>query len=215
MKKIALIILAVAVLLPSILWAESEVKENKPLTFIVQRNDVVVPKDGDSYGSYGLFAWWHNYGWLGLGVDLTVTPKLDYFEANPFVTVNKGPWYLNVGAVTNSSGDDYLHAGMWYFNRFNDKVEIFLDLKNLWGVRGNAADYLDAFLQIEYDVTSSLTLGGVVNYDHYWETSQPDYWAYGPIAYYDISDITKVFGRWTHDTDGTNKYRVGFEFCWK
>jgi hypothetical protein len=211
MKKLFTIILAAALLLPAIALAE----DNSIETFVIQRNDYVVPRDGDPYFSHGIFAWWHTYGWLGLGIDVTVKPKQDFLEANPFVTVNKGPWYLNVGTVTNSDGSDYVHYGIWYFNRHLDnKVEIFLDLRNFSGIGGETSDYLDAFLQTEYDITKNLSIGAVADYCRYWEESQ-DYWAYGPIAYYKISDVTKVFGRWTHDTDGTNKYRAGFEFFWK
>lgn len=109
MKKIALCLVLVFGI-PAFLWAEENRAEEKVSTYMLLKSNLINPKGEGSYFSYGLFSYWYN-SWLGAGVDVTSTPKKEFLEAKPFVTINKGPFYAIGGLSTDSTGADYAFGG--------------------------------------------------------------------------------------------------------
>ncbi|MCK4650173.1 hypothetical protein KAT36_02980 [Candidatus Pacearchaeota archaeon] len=195
----------------------SENKGKGSSTLIILKNDLAKTKEGESYHKQSVTIYCHNGNWFGGGLSATVKPTHDYAEVNPFFTVNKGPLYLLGGLSTNSSGNDYAQAGIWYIDKFG-KIATFFILKNYWNIAGESTDYLDAFLELEYPLGKKFYAGIDLDYCHYWQDENHYFYFIGPYAGYKILDNLSVYLRlsrgWNIVEDQSNRtdnIRTGLE----
>lgn len=91
-----------------------------------------------------------------------------------------------------------------------------MDVRNYWSIGGEASDYLDSCLELNYR-TGNFSAGIVVIYDHWWEKDH-DLFSAGPIAYYHLGNGISPFVRYQREWDRicghsreNNKFRLGVE----
>lgn len=216
MKKLFIIAMAIAFCFVTELQAE----EGKPLTLIILKNDSVNPKEGESYNKQSSSIYFHNGSWFGGGLDITVKSKYDYMETNPYITVNRGHYYAIAGFSTNSNGSDYFQGGFWYINKF-DKIEVFLDIRNYWGIGGETTDYADVFLRGEHPISEKFYIGIDLDYIRYWQDENHNFYFLGPYVGYKVTDITSIFLRVSREWDvvdgqsnSTDAVRLGMEIMY-
>ena len=192
--------LAVVSFAPSAFCADQE-KEEKVSTTITIKNDWVFPNSGESFDVQRLSAYWH-YRYLGGGFDLNYGRKGDYIQVKPYLTLNKGPWYL-VGGFSADNYSQYVQTGFWYVNTF-DKLGVFLDVRNYFGVGGKSDSYLDNFLELTYPLGKKFYVGVDLIYDHWWQGSH-DWALVGPLVGYKFTDTVSAFVRVSHEWDMAGK----------
>jgi len=158
---------------------------------------------------------WHYNNWLGGVLDVTTKPKFNYVQVKPYLTINKGPFYLLGGVSTDSVGTDYAHSGIWYTDTLN-KVKVFFDLRNYWGIGGEPVDYLDAFLELERSLGEKFFYGLDLDYCHYWQDENHNFYFVGPYIGYKFTKSFAVFVRPSMEWDvlegvssKTDKIRLG------
>ncbi|MCK4540180.1 hypothetical protein KAU09_03435 [Candidatus Parcubacteria bacterium] len=197
--------------------AELQAEDKKASALIVIKNDFVEPEKAESYHKQSMTIYCHDGNWFGGGLSVTVKPKYDYTEVKPWFTLNKGPLYFLGGLSTDSSGNDYIQGGGWYINKFG-KFKVFFDLRNYWNIDGESSDYLDCFLEGEYPLGKKFYVGLDLDYCHYWQDEDHNFYFVGPYVGYKVMDNLSVYLRlscdWNvvHDNaDRTDKARIGLK----
>lgn len=223
MKKVVLFLIMAVFCFTAELQAEDSSRDQKTVqkasTLIIIKNDFVEPEEKASYHKQSVSIYCHNGNWFGGGLDLTVKPKYDYTEVKPYLTVNKGPFYLLGGLSINSAGNDYIQGGIWYTNKFG-KVKVFFDLRNYWNIDGESTDYLDSFLKGEYPLGEKFYAGLDLDYCRYWQDGNHNFYFIGPYVGYKITDNTSIYLRLSRDwnvvngnSDRTDKIRGGLKIA--
>ena len=190
-------------------------------TLILLKHDFVFPDKGKSFMSEALSLWWHVDDWFGIGGDFTAQPgNNNYLDASSYITINKkkSPIYGLMGYFTNSNGEDFIHTGGWYIDKFG-KIDVFADVRNYWAVDGKSSSYLDSFGEATYALGDKFAPGINLEQIHYWSGGSHNWYFAGPIVYYKISETTTVYVRGSREwnvvgsaSDSTNKVRVALKF---
>lgn len=218
MKKFASVVVLLVVVCLSFSFAFAEVREMPPLdgkkveTLVLLRADWVKPHEGESQERYWTTMYWQ-FKELGLGFDAVSTPKTDFLSVNPYLTYKVGasPVQLVGGILTDSTGADFGHVGIWYTDEIR-KAQVFLEIRNYIAVNGIAREYLDNLFEVVYPVSKKIDLGVSAVYDRFWTGEDRNYFQVGPIGYYKVNDAASVFVRPTRETGNTNSVRIGAKF---
>lgn len=215
MKKIIAIAI-LACLVAGVTFAQD--KEAKVSGSIVSKTDFVFPQEGKSKTTEVLSMYWQ-YKRLGGGLDVVMDPKNDFFQTEPYLTFNKGPWYLLGGAAINSAGNRWAQTGGWYINKFG-RFNLVIDVRNYWGLNSQSVSFLDTFGEATYDLSEKLFAGLDVEYVHWWKGKSHNRYFVGPVLGYKVIKNLTVFVRPSREWDAlagstkyTDKVRIGLKFC--
>jgi len=139
----------------------------------------------------------------------------------PYLTANKGPFYVLAGLQADSDKTSHVQAGMWYVNRFK-KLNVFLDVRHYWAVSNKCQDYLDAWFSISHPVTpisEKLFVGTELEVIHYWGGPAHNWYFVGPLIGYEITKNISIFARLSREwdvcgrqTEKTDRIRLGVKF---
>jgi hypothetical protein len=222
MKRIGVcgIIAVVLMLIPILnVWAE-EIDGEKVSTTLVLKGDFVKPKHSEAYFASQFNGYWH-YKWFGGGIDVTDNRKAGWTQIKPYLTANKGPFYVLVGFQADTDKANYVQTGAWYVNRFK-KLNVFLDVRNFWAASNKCYDYLDAWLAIWHPVTpisEKLYIGTELEYIHYWAGPRHNWYFIGPLVGYELTKNISIFVRLSREwdvcgskTETTDRVRLGVKF---
>ena len=194
-------------------------ENDKPSFLVIIKNDYVQPNKKGAPGYYAntnnLYA---KYGWLGIGMDATFSPKTNYLNVKPFMTLNKGPFSLLAGYSALNSGQCYMQTGIWYVNTHNKFFMIF-DLRNLWSVdQRKSPSYLDFFVHITHPVGKYFYAGIEAEYIHWWDRPAHNWFFAGPVVGLKITKNVSVYARFAREfdiktvrTETTDRYRIGIK----
>ncbi len=218
-KKISLIGIVAIVVIISLQFAvlAEEKKEDKISTFVVLKNDFVSPQHGESYFSHTTI--YSFYRQFGGGMDITYAPKNNYHCFQPFITLNKGPFYALAGYSGDSLGGKHFQAGAW-FAKTHKKLSFFVDLRNFWAVSEEGIGYLDLWVYISHPIgkRERFFVGLETEYIHWWEKQPHNWYMIGPVVGVNITKNISLYVRPSMEWDiaeGTNrtfKIRTGIKF---
>jgi hypothetical protein len=199
MKRYVLVLVLLSVVFFSVvsLVSAEEVKEEKISTTIVLKNDWVFRNSGQSSDVQRMSTYW-GYKSFGGGFDLSYARKDGYIQVNPYLTLNKGPWFL-VGGFSFDNFSQYVQFGFWYLNRFGD-FDVFVDIRNYFAVGGKAEGYLDNFIEITRPLGERFYAGLDLEYIHWWGAGH-DWYFIGPLVGYRITKTISTFVRISHEWD--------------
>jgi hypothetical protein len=168
--------------------------EEKVSTLLILKNDLVSPQQGKSFFSQTISGYWH-YKWIGGGGDFTYTPRKDFLEMKPYVTVNKGPFYALLGYSGNSLEQKYVQVGGWYWNTFG-KLTVFVDVRNYCATNKSTVSYLDAWISAYYKLGDRFYIGAENRVAHWWDPKKDhNQVMLGPLAGINITKTTSVYVR--------------------
>lgn len=182
-------------------------------TMVMFKSDVAFPKVGESFDAQGISTYWHK-GNFGAGIDVDVIRSLDFTQVKPYVTLNRGPWYL-VGGYSTGDAGEYAQVGFWYINTFG-KFNVVFDVRNDFGLDIASPSFLDCFGEVTHPIGDSQFYVGLdAVYDRWWQGDHT--WAMvGPLVGYKFTPQISAFVRLTHEwdvlggeTNEANRLRVG------
>jgi len=217
MRTITVIIGIVIVLVMTGICLSQEGEERVTSLFVL-RNDWVSPKEGKSSVTQLNSGYWH-FKSFGGGIDVKSNLQANFLEAQPYLTINSGPWYLLGGFSTNSAGADYIQTGLWYIKSFS-KLTVIADLRNYWAVSEKANGYTDNLLEVTYPLTEKFFTGFDFRFDHWWKGKSHDWYLAGPLIGYNLTKSTSIFLRVSREwdvldsrTSRADRIRIGLKLC--
>lgn len=152
------------------------------------QTDLMYPENGDDFVAQKVIAHFQK-GDLGLGGETLVITKSDYLRFRPYITIKTGPITPIVGLSTDSSGQDFINAGVWYAKKVG-RISLFIDLRNYWGLNGASNGFTDNLLAVSVPLNDHAYVGVDLFYDYFWETDNQWYKIGIPIGYKLTKDIT-------------------------
>lgn len=213
MKRFAvygMIILVFQFCLVLVAQADESSKE-KISTLLILKNDLITPQQGKSFFSQTITAYWH-YKWLGGGGDFTYTPRKEYLEIKPYITINKGPFYALVGYSGNSLEQKHIQVGGWYLDRFG-KLVVFLDIRNYCAVNMISISYLETWINAYYPIGERFYIGTENKIVHWWDPKKDhNLVMLGPLVGVNITQATSVYIRPSVSWDMTD-VQTKRDFC--
>jgi hypothetical protein len=223
MKRILVcgIMILMALLLSSVATVQAEEQEgDKVSTALAIKGDFVSPHHGEKHFAAQFNGYWH-YKWFGTGIDVTDKRHAGWTQVKPYVTANKGPFYVLAGLQADTNKANHLQTGVWYVNRFK-KLNVFLDVRQYWAVNDKCRDYIDAWLSVTNPVTpisERLFVGTELEYIHYWSGPSHNWYFIGPLVGFEITKNISIFARLSREwdvcgskTETTNRVRLGVKF---
>jgi len=199
MKKAVFILIPFLLILTTV-YAE-EPKEPKIEGLIVLKNDWI-PKPGNDIPCLSTH---FKYKSLGGGFDLRYYNRGKVTEFQPYITMNKGPWYALVGYSVDANNVQYAQTGIWYIKNFG-KLNILADVRNWWSLdTGKAKSYFDPFVQVLYpfpkawNIDNKLYFGVEGEINHWWSGPSHNWYLIGPVVGCNITKNLAVFVRASHE----------------
>lgn len=206
MRNFITVLLAIFILSISV-----SAEEEKVSTSINLKNDWS-DASGKTVDSQKMFVLWH-YKNIGGGMDMAITRRKDYFQVDPFLTFNRGPWYL-VGGASVDNFSQYIQGGFWYMNSIG-KTFVFADIRNYFATGGNAKDYIEGFFELKQPIGKRFFMGADLDYV-LWREGNNSYFLFGPIVGVKINKNISVYMRISREwniiddkSDGSNRFRLG------
>lgn len=184
-------LLSIAILVFAVPSFAAEASEDKVSTSVTIKNNWVSPEAGDSLNTQGLDIYW-SYGQLGGGVDLCYASKSNFTQIKPYLTFNKGPWYL-VGGFSVDNTAEFAQAGFWFVDSFSD-FNVFLDVRNYFAIDGESDDFLDTYLGISHALGGKFYVGADLICDYWWKNGD-SWYLVGPLVGYKFTKSLSVFTR--------------------
>jgi hypothetical protein len=209
---------AIAVLVTSVM-AEEEISpkqlEKKFSMSVLIKNDFYQPTNGrPGFFENGVVIYGHHkldgdYG-IGAGIDTWGGKNENFWLVRPFVTVNKGPYYLICGYNADTFGAGHVFTGFWYVKQIN-RFDIFLDARYYVGVRKQASDFLDVFGSVTHPIGQSRFYAGLEGEIIKWWGQNKDHsWSFiAPVVGFKLTKQVKLFVRpgisWDRTCKGTDQ----------
>jgi hypothetical protein len=202
MKKIVFISIIIIVLGSMATVYADEPKIERIEGLIVLKNDWV-----SKTGNIPCISTYFHWKYLGGGFDLRYYGRGRTLEFQPYLTLNKGPWYGFIGYSMDDNHAQYVQTGMWYIKNFG-KLNILADVRNWWSLDvDKARTYFDPYIQLLYPLPKPLNtvddkfyfgLEGEVN--HWWRGSH-NWYLVGPVLDCNITKNLALFFRPSHEWD--------------
>lgn len=186
-------------------------------TMVDLRHDFFYPKKGENLTAQSLkILWQHN--WLAGFLESDFKSSNHALTLKPSLLLRHGPWYFLGGLSANSQGSDFVQAGIWHVNRFGN-FNILLDLRNYWSISGKGNNYMDNLLRVMYPLVGKLSIGTELGYDHWWNTSNHNWFLVGPRISYQLTKELSIYVRVSREwdvlgnkTEETDRIRTAIQF---
>ncbi len=209
MKKLILVSSMILLSLCSVCLAQEEYAEiegqesSKIGGSITIKNDWISRPNSDVPSLSTYFKW----KFLGGGFDLKYCSRGSVTKFQPYITLNKGPWYALVGYSVDDSHAQYFQTGVWYVNSFG-KLSVVLDVRNWWSLNSwKTQSYFDPFVQLLYpipkpfNIDDKLYFGLEGEINHWWSGQAHNWYQVGPVVRCKITKNLAVFLRLSHEWD--------------
>lgn len=187
-RSIFVVILLALILVPALGFCFHIIGESAVSKLSLQ-TDLMRPKEGDDFVAQKVIMHVQK-GDLGLGGETLIITKKDYLRFRPYVTLKAGPVTPIMGLSTDSAGQDFVNAGLWYAKKVGARVNLFVDLRNYWGLNGDSNGFTDNLLAVSVSLSDQAYVGVDLFYDHYWETDDDWYKIGIPVGYKLTKDVT-------------------------
>lgn len=214
MKKLMLVVVVVFLMVSAALVSAQEPVAKKVDVLIDLRNDFVASEKSSNKTIQAATVWVQ--GKLVGGIlEPEYCSKTHYEKIKGSLLLKQGSWYFLAGATSDSLGNDFVQAGIWYVGKVG-KANVLVDARNYWSTSGRDNGYTDNLLRVMYPIGKGFSVGMDFAYDHWWSSPSHDWYCVGPRISYKVTENISVYARVSRDwnvvsgeAEKTDKIRVG------